>query len=246
MTIFDNILARTFRLRWWLYVAIFALGFLAPWTRLNGQHPGTTWLFLSGVLSEYRILPIGTASIAVIAAAFFCILLAALLRTWGAAYLGSDAVQHGALQGERVVADGPYRHTRNPLYVGNWLHALALSVLMPPGGALFTVIAITLLQFALVRAEEQHLIAQRGDAYANYLRAVPRFLPGIGSRIASGSARPHWGQAFAGEIYMWGAALTFAVCAMRYNVTLIEQGVLISLGVSIVVRGAFRRKPARA
>ena len=44
-----------------------------------------------------------------------------------------------ALGGEGVVADGPYRHMRNPLYLGAWVHTLALALLMPASGALFTV-----------------------------------------------------------------------------------------------------------
>lgn len=40
---------------------------------------------------------------------------AAAFRTWAAAYLGSDVVHDLRLHTESLVADGPYRHVRNPL-----------------------------------------------------------------------------------------------------------------------------------
>jgi hypothetical protein len=49
--------------------------------------------------------------------------LAALSRTWASAYLKSDVVYASALKTAALVADGPYRHTRNPLYLGNVLMA---------------------------------------------------------------------------------------------------------------------------
>ena len=43
-----------------------------------------------------------------------------VLRVWGAAYLGYDTVHHGDMQAGGVMADGPYRYIRNPLYIGGW------------------------------------------------------------------------------------------------------------------------------
>ena len=70
---------------------------------------------------------------------------------------------------------GPYRYVRNPLYLGMWLLTLALAILMPPGGALFVVAAVTILIIVLVRAEEHKLTVERGEVYAAYVRQVPRF-----------------------------------------------------------------------
>lgn len=229
-----------FRWRRWVLFLIFLLGFWAPLDRMGGVHPGTTWLFLAGALARYRVLSIAYASITVMAVAILFALLAALLRTWGAAYLGMGVVLDRALHGEQVVADGPFRYVRNPLYLGLWLHSFALAILMPPGGALFTIVAITLLVVVLVHAEEQSLAATSGEAYFSYMRRVPRFIPSLFPRVPSGEQHARWGQAFLGEIYMWGVAVGYAVFARRYNVTLLEQCVLISLGVSIVLRGILR------
>ena len=229
-----------FRFRFWVLTCIYFLGFWAPLDRMGGAHPGSAWLFLAGALARYRILPIAYSSIAVMGVAILLALLAAMLRTWGAAYLGSDVVGDRALSGERIVADGPFRYVRNPLYVGLWLHTLALSILMPPGGALFAVVAIALVIVVLVHAEERWLAAQHGETYAVYRRKVPRFLISPVPRVALGGERARWDNGFLGEIYQWGVCVTYIAFASRYNVTLLEQGVLISLGVSIMVQGLLR------
>ena len=229
-----------FRFRRWVLVSISLLGFWAPLDRMDGAHPGSTWLFLAGALARARILPIAYASLAVMAAAILLAVLAALLRTWGTAYLGRGVVRDSTLHAERVVADGPYRYVRNPLYLGLWLHTLALSILMPPGGALFAVVAIALVIVVLVHAEEQRLAAEGGAAYAAYRRRVPRFFFALTPHAAASAVQPNWGQGFLSEIFYWGVCVTYIAFASRYNVTVLEQGVLISLGISIMVRGMLR------
>ncbi len=81
-----------FRFRRWVLFLILVIGFWAPFERMGGAHPGSTWLFLAGLLARYRVLPIAYSSIAVMGAAILLTLLAALLRTWGTAYLG---LRHG-------------------------------------------------------------------------------------------------------------------------------------------------------
>ena len=52
---------------------------------------------------------------------------AAAIRTWAAAYLGSDVVHDLRLHTESLVADGPYRYVRNPLYLGSFLLSIGLA-----------------------------------------------------------------------------------------------------------------------
>ncbi|MGB7197341.1 MAG: isoprenylcysteine carboxylmethyltransferase family protein, partial [Acidobacteriaceae bacterium] len=124
--------------------------------------------------------------------------------------------------------------------LGTWLLTAAISILMPPGGALFALVSVTLLIVAWVHAEEQKLSSERGDAYIAYLKKVPRFFPSIVPKIPSGAARPHWLQGFAGEVHLWGMAITYLIFAHRYNVTILEQGLLISVGIAFLVRAIWR------
>src|ERR1035437_1186982 len=229
-----------FRFRRGTLFVIFFVAFWAPWERLGGAHPGSTWLWLAGTLAAMGFLPIATSTIAVIAVATLALLLAALVRTWAAAYLGSDVVQDKDLRSERVVADGPYRYVRNPLYLGTWLLTAALSILLPPGGALCALVTVTLLILAWVLAEERKLTIEQGDVYTAYLKKVPRFFPAILPRIPAGVAQPHWLQGFLGEIHLWGMTITYLIFAHRYNVTILEQGVLISVGITFLVRAIWR------
>ncbi|MGH9615572.1 MAG: methyltransferase family protein [Acidobacteriaceae bacterium] len=226
--------------RWAGLIAIFAVGFWAPWERLGGAHPGSTWLWLAGSLAAGGLLTMGSATVLVIAIATTFLLLAALIRTWAAAYLGPDAVKDRELQMERLVASGPYRFVRCPLYLGTWLLTLALTILMPPGGALFALIGVAMLIFALVRAEERKLIARGGEAYTAYLRRVPQFLPAFSPRLGAGAQQPQWMRGFLGEIHFWGMAGTYLFFANRYNVTILEQGVLISIGIALLVRAVWQ------
>ncbi len=225
-----------FRYRDGLLVTILLLGFWAPLDRMGGQHVSSTWLVLAGLLAQHHLLPIEEASIAVVVLATLLALAAAVLRTWAAAYLGSGVVKDAALHGEQIVADGPYRYLRNPLYLGTELHVLALTILMPPGGAVFALVAISLRFAVLIHAEEQYLTAEKGEAYRAYQHQVPSIFPRLFPRDPAGGQSPHWGQAVLGEIYMWGVALTYAALGYRYNAMLLTQGVLICFGVSLVVR----------
>lgn len=78
----------------------------------------------------------------------------------------------------RVVATGPYRWVRNPIYIGvllvlvgeAWLF-LSLPLLVYAGAA-----AVAFHAF-VVGYEEPTLLRSFGDTYAGYRRTVPRWIP---------------------------------------------------------------------
>jgi protein-S-isoprenylcysteine O-methyltransferase Ste14 len=77
----------------------------------------------------------------------------------------------------RLITSGPYRFTRNPMYLGLTLFLLAvffvtesLLFLIPPV-AFFLLINLRLIPF-----EEQLLTEQFGQAYADYCRKVRRWV----------------------------------------------------------------------
>jgi hypothetical protein len=149
------------------------------------------------------------------------------------------------MRGDGVMADGPYRHVRNPLYLGTFVHTLALALLMPVSGAIFTVVMIGVVQVRLILGEEAFLTEKLGAAYTAYCALVPRLVPSLRARVAPAGVRPRWVQAVVAEIYMWGVAGSFAVAGWRYNAHLLVQCVLVSLGVSIVARAfPMKERPA--
>jgi protein-S-isoprenylcysteine O-methyltransferase Ste14 len=237
--------ALEFRFRYLIHVVIYILGFIAPWNRWLHLDTVRTWQWLASWPARWGWMNFSLSTNAVLALGVVFALAAASLRTWGAAYLGSGVVRSTAMHGDRIVAAGPYRYMRNPLYLGTFLHTLALALLMPPSGALFTIVAIGLLQMRLILGEEGFLAAKLGESYREYCAAVPRLIPSLRARVPGSGARPSWGLGFLGEIYMWGVAVSFAALGWRYNSFLIIQGVLVSLGASLVAR-AFVPKSAEA
>jgi protein-S-isoprenylcysteine O-methyltransferase Ste14 len=84
-----------------------------------------------------------------------------------------------ALAGAALALRGPYRYGRHPLYLSNLAVTAGLILFagcLPPwaAGALF--LAAVLHHAALARTEERFLTRARGQAYADYLRATPRWL----------------------------------------------------------------------
>jgi protein-S-isoprenylcysteine O-methyltransferase Ste14 len=166
-----------YRFRYILHLVIFVLGFTAPWNYWLHLDPAGAnahvWGLLAANVATLGIANIATAFNLLLLTAIACAFAAAILRTWGAAYLGAGVVQshsmHTAVASpvSGIVEDGPFRYVRNPLYLGTLLHTLALSLLMPRSGAIFCIVTITALQLRLILAEEPFLLARLGAPSAH-------------------------------------------------------------------------------
>jgi protein-S-isoprenylcysteine O-methyltransferase Ste14 len=142
------------------------------------------------------------------------VFLAAAFRTWATAYLKTEIVHDRSQHSEGLVADGPYRYLRNPLYFANLPMAMGFGLLASRAGWIFMIAVIWLFMYRLIFREEDGLLQTQGDSYRAYLKAVPRFWPSLTPRVPSGGGEARWGQAFAGESLIWlfGAAeLVFAI-----------------------------------
>ncbi|MGB0034730.1 MAG: isoprenylcysteine carboxylmethyltransferase family protein [Candidatus Acidiferrales bacterium] len=145
---------------------------------------------------------------------------AALIRTWAAAYLRSNVVQDPNLHTEAVVADGPYRHLRNPLYLGTILIACGIAFLASRIGAVVLVVGLTLFCLRLIGLEESKLGQQQGESYREFCRRVPRLWPSISPRLPASGLDPRWRQAFLGEIFVWGFFVALAAFAITLKIVL--------------------------
>ena len=207
--------ALEFRFRYLLHAIVFGLGLFAPWNYFLHTDPtgpnAHTWGILAAWLSEQQVLKIGTAFDVLLSLGILFALLAALLRTWGTAYLGAGVVEGSSMQAG-VVAAGPYRYLRNPLYLGTMLHAVALALLMPLSGAIFSLVLIALMQVRLILGEEAFLTAKIGPPYTAYCGMVPRILPSLKPRVTASDQSPQWLQALRVEIYLWGVRRFICIC----------------------------------
>lgn len=231
-----------FRFRLWISFAIYFLGFWAPWLRYGNstRQVSTTWLELSGVLGRW--VPLEAASVLVTSAAIALAFLGTAFRVWGTAYIGGSIVQSSELHGRAIVVAGPYRFLRNPLYFGILLFALAISILMPPSGAVFFLAASFVQFWRLILCEEPYLEMQQGEAYRTYQKSVSRLLPTFRARFPKSSMQPHWPQAVIAESFYLTMTACLAVLAWRYNASLLIQALLVCFGFSLVVRAFLATK----
>jgi protein-S-isoprenylcysteine O-methyltransferase Ste14 len=79
----------------------------------------------------------------------------------------------------RLVTDGMYGHTRNPLYVGVWVALCGTALIFDLDWMPLVIIpGCIFLHFAVVKREERYLEQKFGDVYRRYKARVPRYFAG--------------------------------------------------------------------
>ncbi len=77
----------------------------------------------------------------------------------------------------RLVTDGPYAYSRNPIYLGDWLLFAGVTPLLGTyWPLLFAPLVWAALRYGVIRHEEAHLEARFGDAYLAYRARVRRWI----------------------------------------------------------------------
>ena len=226
-----------FRLRLVIMAAIICVGFWSPWIVVwgIGEHISLLeWCALE--LSRLGLFSFTVATPVVIVFATAIAALAAALRLWATAWLGSGVVNNFEMRAGVLMAGGPFRFVRNPLYLGTGLMAAAMSFAMPVTGALFSIVLIAFFLLRLILGEEAFLARKLGGPYQLYLRSVPRLIPRLRSQLALVSGCPRWGTALLAESNPIGVFLIFAILSWRYENTLLIKAFIVSFGISLVVR----------
>jgi protein-S-isoprenylcysteine O-methyltransferase Ste14 len=76
-----------------------------------------------------------------------------------------------------LLESGPYRFTRNPIYIGFVIFYFGLAIMLTSAWMLLLLIPVLIiLQRGVVEREEAYLQAKFGEAYRKYLARVPRWL----------------------------------------------------------------------
>jgi protein-S-isoprenylcysteine O-methyltransferase Ste14 len=76
-----------------------------------------------------------------------------------------------------IVASGPYRFTRNPIYLGMFLAIIALAIAFNSLWLLVMLVPFTLvIRYGVVAREEAYLERKFGDGYRQYRARVRRWL----------------------------------------------------------------------
>jgi protein-S-isoprenylcysteine O-methyltransferase Ste14 len=100
-----------------------------------------------------------------------------LLRVWASSYIAGTVVWTQDVTGGDLRIAGPYRFTRNPLYLGNLLQAVGIGLLFP--WTVVGLLAVLMLAYCLVLigVEERFLAREHGERYARYRASVARLFP---------------------------------------------------------------------
>jgi protein-S-isoprenylcysteine O-methyltransferase Ste14 len=238
-----------FRLRMLINAAIITLGFWAPWVGVLAPPNGfasriSTLEWLASTISRLGLMSFTHAAPFVLTVGAAAAALGAILRIWGSAYLGPATVQHLDMKAGAVMAAGPYRFVRNPLYIGLWCMVAAIALTMPPSGALVTLVLLSIFLVRLILGEEAFLAAQLGERYNIYRKAVPRLIPRLRPLLPRLAAKPQWLRGILSELLSVGVFITFAFISWSYNNRLMLRAILVSVGVSLVGRAFVAPSPA--
>ncbi|MGA3328335.1 MAG: isoprenylcysteine carboxylmethyltransferase family protein [Terriglobia bacterium] len=206
-----------FRHRFWFICLTYFVGFgCYSFDHLNATDVLALWIFsrsdphLKSLVARQAIQCLFVLSAVLITAA-------AGIRTWGGAYLRSEVVHDGAVRTERLVADGPYRHLRNPLYFGNMLLAAGMAMLASRTGSVVIILGNLFIVLRLIGREEAAMVQSQGEAYKAFVAAVPRLWPSLRPRLPASGTQPRWLQAFLGEAWMWTFALNGFLFAWKLD-----------------------------
>jgi protein-S-isoprenylcysteine O-methyltransferase Ste14 len=230
-----------FEHRFWIIMAIYFTGFA-----LSGvDHMPFIVLVRHWIAPSIARASAEAEMFARIAITFGALLVfaAAIIRTWGAAYLRTDIVHDTAQHSEALVADGPFRYTRNPLYLAIVPMAAGIGILASRSGFIWLVLANWFFVYRLIFREEAALQKTQGESYLAYCRSVPRYWPSLRPKVPAGNLEPQWRQAFAGETFVW----LFGIAELAIALTLKPEigYVLFGLGFVahfIISRGIQNRK----
>jgi len=231
-----------FRYRFWIIAAIFWVGFsLYAIDHKNSGHALAQSLgHLHGATNsslDHRLIFGVAALIAILASA---------IRTWGTAYLRPEVMVSMHLHSARLVAEGPYRFVRNPLYLGNILIALAMGLMASRLGLAVLVVGNAIFVYRLILREEANLEATQGDSYRAYCAAVPRLIPALRPRVPTAGGVPDFWAGLLGELFFWTFTASLVVFAVTMNQSLYYWVLGSALLVYLISLFAIKRRSKRA
>ena len=91
-----------------------------------------------------------------------------LIRAWASGHI---------VKNDRLATTGPYAHTRNPLYFGSFLIAAGFAIAGHLGLLLLVLAFFVAVYWPTMERERAEIRGRFPDAYAEYERNVPAFVP---------------------------------------------------------------------
>jgi protein-S-isoprenylcysteine O-methyltransferase Ste14 len=138
------------------------------------------------------ILPPDSSSVVLVWLGLLTVVFGELLRLTAVRHIGTISRTRTDRLGP-LVASGPFRWVRNPLYIGNAVLWIGLALVAQLPWLVAPIALLLALEYhAIVRWEEQLLAERLGQPYRDYMRAVPRWVPRP-PQTSGNPARPAFG-----------------------------------------------------
>lgn len=124
------------------------------------------------------LLIFGEPTVASATLGLLLIVFGELFRIYSVSFIGTVSRTRSESTGQSLVSSGPFSLVRNPLYVGNFFVSFGFAIF----GSITWIAVLTVLMFALqyyfiVLYEESVLTKKFGEAYGEYRKKVPAFIP---------------------------------------------------------------------
>lgn len=171
-----------YRARGPVFAVIYALGFTIGYTFSHAPAPAFTHSWIAAVAALLMLCGLA-------------------MRVWGSSYLRAQTVWSPDARNDAFVIDGPFRYTRNPLYLGNVVMAAGFGLLAPLPGWIFIAAACTFFVLALIRWEELAMRMRYAGAYEAYVRSVPVLFPRLVPAARRESIVPSLYQGVTAEVF---------------------------------------------
>ena len=139
-----------------LYIAALAAGLLLSWTAPLPILSGDARYWAGGALAALGVL----------------------IAAWARSLMERAGTNvNPMLPTTAIMTTGPFRFSRNPLYIALNLMYVGLALLTNAGWVLALIVPVLLvMHYGVIRREERYLESKFGDAYRSYRAHVRRYL----------------------------------------------------------------------
>jgi hypothetical protein len=163
----------------------------------------------AGLLAAAAVIVLARVNWISIGAGILVSLLGLWIRAWASGHLRKE---------KELAVTGPYRYSRNPLYLGNFILGIGVTV----GSWSLWVAVIFVVYFAvfypqIIRRERERMRKLFPEQYEAYRRRVPSFFPSLKKLDSTGRVKFSWSLYWKNKEYraLIGAALFWAALAAK-------------------------------
>lgn len=136
-------------------------------------------------------------------AGFLISLFGEIIRLWGVSYAGGET-RTTKVGASNLVTQGPFAYIRNPLYAGNMLLYIGVSIMansLFPYLQIIGLVYFPIQYFYIIKDEEEFLRNKFKDKYDDYKSFVPSIIPNLKTYDISKQSKlkPNLREAFRSE-----------------------------------------------